>query len=70
MNVEKLVIGNKDYTLTFVYSYVEKFQGLFNTINKIISTIKERRLNGCQILSLTHQNILNGNEMVHSAMLR
>ncbi|KPJ14748.1 Gamma-tubulin complex component 4 [Papilio machaon] len=68
--VEKLVIGNKDYTLTFVYSYVEKFQGLFNTINKIIGTIKERRLSGCEILSLTHQNILNGNEMVHSAILR
>ncbi|XP_013163119.1 PREDICTED: gamma-tubulin complex component 4 [Papilio xuthus] len=70
VKVEKLVIGNKDYTLTFVYSHVEKFQGLFNTINKIISTIKERRLSGCEILSLTHQNILNGNEMVHSAILR
>ncbi|XP_068620049.1 gamma-tubulin complex component 4 [Battus philenor] len=69
VKVEALVIGNKDYTLSFVYSYVEKFQGLFNTIYRIIATIKERRLNGCQILSLIHQHILNGSEMVHNAIL-
>ncbi|CAK1584610.1 unnamed protein product [Parnassius mnemosyne] len=70
LEVESLIIGNTDYTLSFVYSYVEKFQGLFNTINRIITTIKERRLTGCQILSLTHQHILNGNEVVHNAIVR
>ncbi|RVE53749.1 hypothetical protein evm_001641 [Chilo suppressalis] len=70
VEVESLVIGNHKYTLSFVYSYVEKFQGLFNVLNKIITTIKQRRLVGCQILSLIHQFILNGNEMVHVAMVR
>ncbi|CAF4806339.1 unnamed protein product [Pieris macdunnoughi] len=69
-DVESLVIGNKNYTLAFVYSYVEKYQGLFNTINRIISTLKERRLIGCQILSLLHQYILSGNEMVHEAIVK
>ncbi|XP_047523681.1 gamma-tubulin complex component 4 isoform X2 [Pieris napi] len=69
-DVESLVIGNKNYTLAFVYSYVEKYQGLFNTINRIISTLKERRLVGCQILSLLHQYILSGNEMVHEAIVK
>ncbi|XP_013187642.2 gamma-tubulin complex component 4 [Amyelois transitella] len=70
LEVESLVIGNHNYTLSFVYSYVEKYRGLFDTLNKIISTIKERRLAGCQILSLTHQYILNGNEMVHGAVVK
>ncbi|CAG4946908.1 unnamed protein product [Colias eurytheme] len=69
-DVEELVIANKNYTLSFVYSYVEKFQGLFNTLNRIITTIKERRLVGCQILSLLHQYILSGNEMVHEAIVK
>ncbi|XP_063626450.1 gamma-tubulin complex component 4 [Cydia splendana] len=70
LEVEGLVMGNHTYTLSFAYSYVEKYQGLFNTLNRLISTIKERRLNGCQILSLTHQYILNGNEMVHDAIIK
>ncbi|PZC83790.1 hypothetical protein B5X24_HaOG206947 [Helicoverpa armigera] len=70
MEVESLVIGNHNYTLSFVYSYVEKFRGLFNTLNKIITTIEHRRLIGCQILSLLHQYILNGNERVHEAIVR
>ncbi|CAH0764361.1 unnamed protein product [Diatraea saccharalis] len=70
IEVESLVIGNHNYTLSFVYSYVEKFRGLFNTLNKILTTIKQRRLVGCQILSLIHQYILNGNEMVHEAVVR
>ncbi|XP_073953708.1 gamma-tubulin complex component 4 [Choristoneura fumiferana] len=70
VEVEGLVIGNHNYTLSFVYSYVEKFQGLFNTLNRLITTVKERRLIGCQILSLTHQHILNGNEMVHEAITK
>ncbi|CAH0724383.1 unnamed protein product, partial [Brenthis ino] len=68
--VQDLVIGNQNYTLAFVYSYVEKFRGLFNTLNKIINTIKERRLIGCQILSLVHQYVLNGNEMVHDSVIQ
>ncbi|XP_022821178.1 gamma-tubulin complex component 4 [Spodoptera litura] len=70
MEVESLVIGNHNYTLSFVYSYVEKYQGLFNTLNKIISTIEHRKLTGCQILSLLHQYILNGSEQVREAILR
>lgn len=70
LEVEGLIIGNHKYTLAFVYSYVEKYRGLFNTLSRIISTIKERRLVGCQILSLTHQHILNGNEMVHEAIVK
>lgn len=70
MEVEGLVIGNHSYTLAFVYSYVEKYRGLFNTLNRIITTIKERDLKGCQILNLTHQYILNGNEMVHEAVIK
>ncbi|XP_026763022.2 gamma-tubulin complex component 4 isoform X2 [Galleria mellonella] len=70
VEVESLIIGNHNYNLSFVYSYVGKFHGLFNTLNKIIVTIKERRLTGCQILSLTHQYILNGNEMVHEAVIK
>ncbi|XP_072942536.1 gamma-tubulin complex component 4 [Epargyreus clarus] len=70
VEVEGLVIGNQNYTLSFVYSYVEKYQGLFNVLNRIIVTIKERRLSGCQILSLIHQYILSGNEMVHEAILK
>ncbi|KAG7301406.1 hypothetical protein JYU34_014351 [Plutella xylostella] len=70
LEVEGLIIGNHKYTLSFVYSYVEKYRGLFNTLSRIISTIKERRLVGCQILSLTHQHILNGNEMVHEAIVK
>lgn len=69
VEVEGLVISNHKYTLSFVYSYVVKFRGLFNTFNKIITTITERRLVGCQILSLIHQYILNGNEMVHEAIV-
>lgn len=68
--VQDLVVGNQNYTLAFVYSYVEKFRGLFNTLNKIINTIKERRLSGCQILSLVHQYILNGNKMVHDSIVQ
>ncbi|XP_059060832.1 gamma-tubulin complex component 4 [Achroia grisella] len=70
VEVESLVINNHNYNLSFIYSYVEKFHGLFNTLNRIIVTIKERRLTGCQILSLTHQYILNGNEMVHEAVMK
>ncbi|XP_026320640.1 gamma-tubulin complex component 4 [Hyposmocoma kahamanoa] len=70
VEVEGLVIGNHSYTLAFVYSYVEKYRSLFNTLNRIITTIKERDLRGCQILDLTHQYILNGNEMVHDAVLQ
>jgi hypothetical protein len=70
VEVESLVIGNHNYTLSFVYSYVEKYRGLFNTLNKIITTITERGLVGSQILSLVHQYILNGNEMVHEAIVR
>ncbi|CAK1551070.1 unnamed protein product [Leptosia nina] len=70
MDVEHLVIANKNYTLAFVYSYVEKYQGLFNTLNRIIATLKERRLMGCQILGLLHQYILSGNEMVHDAIVK
>lgn len=70
VDVESLVIGNHNYTLAFIYSYVEKYHGLFNTLNRIITTIRERRLNGCQILSLIHQYILNGNEKVHQAVLK
>ncbi|XP_053614341.1 gamma-tubulin complex component 4 isoform X2 [Plodia interpunctella] len=70
LEVESLVIGNHNLTLSFVYSYVEKFCGLFNSLNKIICTVKERRLVGCQILSLTHQYILNGNEMVHASIVK
>ncbi|KAJ0174180.1 hypothetical protein K1T71_010326 [Dendrolimus kikuchii] len=69
VEVENLVIGNHNYTLAFIYSYVEKYHGLFNTLNRIITTIRERRLNGCQILSLIHQYILNGNERVHQAIV-
>ncbi|XP_045452520.1 gamma-tubulin complex component 4 [Melitaea cinxia] len=68
--VEELIIGNPNYTLSLLYSYVEKFQGLFNTLNRIINVIKERRLMGCQILSLIHQYILNGNKMVHEAIVQ
>ncbi|KAG6449693.1 hypothetical protein O3G_MSEX006182 [Manduca sexta] len=70
IEVESLVIGNINYTLSFVYSYVEKYRGLFNTLNRVITTIKERRLVGCQILSLIHQYILNGSEMVHEAIVK
>ncbi|KAH9643639.1 hypothetical protein HF086_006115 [Spodoptera exigua] len=70
MEVEGLVIGNHNYTLSFVYSYVEKYRGLFNTLNKIITTIEHRKLIGCQILSLLHQYILNGSEKVREAILR
>ncbi|XP_023954385.2 gamma-tubulin complex component 4 isoform X2 [Bicyclus anynana] len=70
MEVESLVLGNQNYTLSFVYSHVEKFQGLFLTLIKIISTIKERRLTGCQILSLIHQYILNGDKLVHEAIIQ
>ncbi|XP_028156765.1 gamma-tubulin complex component 4 isoform X1 [Ostrinia furnacalis] len=70
VEVESLVIGNHNYTLSFVYSYVEKYRGLFTTLNKLIVTIKERRLVGCQILSLIQQYILNGNEMVHEAVVK
>ncbi|XP_049877341.1 gamma-tubulin complex component 4 [Pectinophora gossypiella] len=70
VEVEALVIGNHNYTLSFIYSYVEKYRGLFNTLNRIIITIKERRLDGCQILSLIHQYILNGNEMVHKNIVK
>ncbi|XP_041984391.1 gamma-tubulin complex component 4 [Aricia agestis] len=66
--VESLILENKNYTISFVYSYVEKYQGLFNTLNRLISIIKERRLKGCQILSLVHQHILSGNTMVHNAV--
>lgn len=68
--VQDLVIGNQNYTLSFVYSHVEKFQGLFNTLIKIIVTIKQRRLIGCQILSLVHQYILTGDKIVHEAIIR
>lgn len=68
--VEELIIENPNYTLALLYSYVEKFQGLFNTLNRIIIVIKERRLTGCQILSLIHQYILNGNKMVHEAIVQ
>ncbi|KAI5633776.1 spc97 / spc98 family domain-containing protein [Phthorimaea operculella] len=70
VEVEGLVIGNHNYTLSYVYSYVEKYKGLFNTLNRLIVTIKERRLVGCQILSLVHQYILNGNEMVHDSVVK
>lgn len=70
IEVESLVIGNHNYTLSFVYSYVEKYRGLFNTLNKIIATIEQRKLAGCQLLSLLHQYILNGNERVHEAVVR
>ncbi|XP_026742144.1 gamma-tubulin complex component 4 homolog isoform X2 [Trichoplusia ni] len=70
MEVEALVIGNHNYTLSFVYSYVEKYRGLFNMLNKIIAAIEQRRLTGCQILSLLHQYILNANERVHEAVIR
>lgn len=70
MEVESLVIGNHNYTLSFVYSYVEGFQGLFHTLNKIITTIEERKRFGCQILSLLHQHIMTGDEKVHDAILR
>ncbi|VVC94031.1 unnamed protein product, partial [Leptidea sinapis] len=69
-DVEQLVIANPSYPLAFVYGYIEKYQGLFNTLNRIIITILERRLAGCQILSLVHQFILSGNEMVHEAILQ
>lgn len=70
MEVESLVLGNHNYTLSFVYSYVEKYRGLFNTLNKITTTIEQRKLIGCQILSLLHQHILNGNERVHEAVVK
>lgn len=70
VEVESLIIGNHSYTLSFIYGYVEKYRSLFNTLNRIISTIKERRSTGCQILSITHQHILTGNEMVHEAIVR
>ncbi|XP_028029212.1 gamma-tubulin complex component 4 isoform X1 [Bombyx mandarina] len=70
VEVESLVIGNHNYTLSYVYSYIEKYQGLFNTLNRIITTIKERRLMGCQILSLIHQYILSGNKSIHDAVLK
>lgn len=70
MEVENLVLANHSYTLSFVYSYVEGYQGLFATLNKIIATIEHRKLIGCQILSLLHQYILTGNEKVHEAILR
>ena len=68
--VESLLIGNHNYRVSFVYSYVEKYRGLFNTLIKIIATIEQRQLTGCQILSLLHQYILNGNEKVHEAIVR
>lgn len=70
VEVEGLIIGNHSYTLAFVYSYVEKFYGLFNNLNRIITTIRERRLIGCQVLSLIHQYILSGNESVHLAVVK
>lgn len=70
VEVEGLVIGNHNYKLSFVYSYVEKYRGLFITLDKIITTIKERRLIGCQVLSLIQQYILNGNEMVHESIVK
>lgn len=70
VEVESLVIGNHNYTLAYVYSYIQQYQGLFNTLNRMISTIKERKLTGCQILSLIHQYILNGNEKVHQAIVK
>ncbi|KAJ8717191.1 hypothetical protein PYW08_005590 [Mythimna loreyi] len=70
VEVESLVIGNHNYTLSFVYSYVEKYRGLFDTLNKIIDTIEQRKLTGCQILSLLHQYILTGNERVHEAVVK
>lgn len=70
LEVEKLVVENHTLTLSFIYSHVEKYRGIFNTLNRMISTIKERRLSGCQILSLVHQFILTGNEMVHESILK
>lgn len=70
VEVESLVIGNHNYTISYIYSYVEKYNGIFNTLNGVITTIKERRLTGCQVLSLLHQYILNGNERVHGAIIQ
>ncbi|KAL4714997.1 hypothetical protein ACJJTC_003148 [Scirpophaga incertulas] len=70
LEVESLILGNQNYTLAFIYSYVEPFKDLFDTLNKIIISIKERDLVGCQILSLIHQYILNGNKMIHEAIVR
>ncbi|XP_075981312.1 gamma-tubulin complex component 4 [Anticarsia gemmatalis] len=70
MEVEGLVIANHNYTLSFVYSHVVCYRGLFNTLNRIITTIEQRRLTGCQILSLVNQYILTGNEKVHDAIIR
>lgn len=70
IEVEATIIENQTLTLSYVNSNVEKYRGLFNTLNRMISTIKERRLKGCQILSLVHQHILTGNEMVHETVVK
>lgn len=70
MEVESLVIANHNYTLSFVYSYVECYRGQFIILNHIINTIEQRRLTGCQILGLLYQHILTGDEKVHEAILR
>ncbi|KOA95839.1 putative gamma-tubulin complex component 4, partial [Operophtera brumata] len=33
VEVESLVIGNHNYTISFIYSYVEKYNGIFSTLN-------------------------------------
>lgn len=70
IEVEKLMIENHTYTLSFIYSHVEKYRSLFITLNKIISSLKERKLTGCQILSYIHQHILTGNPMVHESVIK
>lgn len=62
IQLQKQIFNNPHLSLSYVLGSVEKFKFLFQTLNKIISSIKDQKSFGCQILSVLQQHILTGDK--------
>ncbi|XP_077298913.1 gamma-tubulin complex component 4 isoform X2 [Arctopsyche grandis] len=68
IELEKHALSNPHLPLSYILGSVEKFKFLLFTISKILSSIKEKNLYGCQILDVLQHHALSGNRETTCAL--
>lgn len=68
IDLQKQIFKNPHLSLSYVLGSVEKFKFLFQTLNKIIFSIREEKSYGCQILSVLQRHTLTGDKQTTIAL--
>jgi len=69
LSIEKEILKDKHLSLLYVQHETNSYHMLFDAINDVITTIKNRKSHGCQLLDIVYRATLSGNSCVKKCML-